>query len=149
MEYKILHADDIETYKEDLITLMDMVLKDNISQNYPVNQAEIYVNKIPSYIMDGSAIVSGAFKGDLLLGFSWAYELTIFGERRIHIDMIGVNPNYRGQGIATKMVELQLQETKKRGISIIEAMTTKNNANSYNWFHAIGFKDERVKMKLE
>ena len=132
-----------------MIALMEKVLKDNISQNNLLNQGDIYINKIHSYIMDSSVIILDAFKEGVLLGFPWSYELAIFGGRRKHIDMIGVNLDYRGQGNVTKMVELQLQETKKRGISIAEDMTTKNNTNSYNRFHSVGFKDERVKMKLE
>lgn len=62
MEYKILYADDIEAYKEDMIALMEMVLKDNISQNYLLNRGEINVNKIYSYIMESSVIILDAFK---------------------------------------------------------------------------------------
>lgn len=149
MHYRILQAIDIEEHKDEMIVLMDMVLRDNITQNYPSNQALLYVEKIPGYISDGSAIVSGAFDENKLVGFSWAYEFSIFGERRVHIDMIGVDLAYRKQGIARKMIELQIQVIRKRGISIVEAMTTKSNVNSYNWFHFMGFEDERVKVKLE
>ena len=149
MEYRLLVADDIQNHKNEMIKLMDMILKDNISQNYPPEQAAAYVEKIPGYIADGSAIVSGAFEGDSLVGFSWAYELSIFGEKRVHIDMIGVDPEYRKKGIARKLANIQIQEIKRRGIMIVEAMTTKRNASSYEWFHSMGFEDERVKVKLE
>ncbi len=149
MEFKFLLADDIQNHKREMIRLMDMVLKDNITQHYPPNQAAAYVEKIPGYIKDGSAIVVGAFEGDLLVGFSWVYELSIFGERRAHIDMIGVDPKFRKRGVARRLSELQIQAIEKRGIKIVEAMTTKSNASSYNWFHSMGFEDERVKMKLE
>lgn len=149
MECRLLKAADVEIHNENLTNLMEMVLKDNITQKYPDDQAAIYVRKIPSYIEDGSAIVVGAFDKDKLIGFSWAYELAIFGERRVHIDMIGVNPNYRKQGIAGELVRLQVKEAQGRGIHIIEAMTTRANENSYYWFHSLGFVDERVKVKLE
>ena len=130
-----------------MVSLMNDVLKDNITQFYPEDQAEQYVSKIPGYIEDGSAIVAGAFENNNLVGFSWAYELSIFGERRAHIDMIGVDPNYRRQGIARRLVDIQIDEIKNRGIHIIEAMTTRSNENSYNWFHSMGFQDERVKVR--
>ena len=63
--------------------------------------------------------------------------------------MIGVDPEYRKQGIAKRLIDLQIKETKKRSIYIVEAMTTKSNLNSYNWFHAMGFNDERVKVRLD
>lgn len=45
-----------------MIALMEMVLKDNISQNYLLNRGEINVNKIYSYIMESSVIILDAFK---------------------------------------------------------------------------------------
>lgn len=147
MVFRILRAEEVKSNEKAIIKLMNIVLKDNITQKYPDDQAEKYVKKIPGYIEDGSAIVSGAFDGELLVGFSWAYELNIFGERRVHIDMIGVDPNYRKRGIAMQLINFQIEETRRRGITIMEAMTTKDNENSYNWFHSIGFNDERVKVR--
>lgn len=149
MEFRLLTVADITNHRIEMIKLMNIVLSDNIIQNYPSNQAEFYVDKIPGYINDGSAIVTGAFDDGILFGFSWAYELSIFGERRVHIDMVGVEPVHRKKGIARKLVDFQIEETKKRGICIVEAMATKNNENSYNWFHSMGFNDERVKVRKD
>lgn len=149
MEFKIMKASDVEENRKAMIALMDMILSDNITQKYPDDQAEQYVDKIPGYIEDGSAIVAGALEAGVLVGFSWAYELSIFEERRIHIDMIGVAPQYQKQGVAKKLVELQEKEAKKRGIHIMEAMATKANGSSYHWFHSLGFADERVKVRRD
>ena len=112
MDYRILKTVDVELDRDELLTLMEIVLADNITQSYPPNQAEIYVDRISGYIGDGSAVVSAAFDNSRIVGFCWAYELSIFGERRIHIDMIGVNPEYRKQGIARRLVDLQIEELK-------------------------------------
>lgn len=149
MECRLLKPDDVPSHQTELISLMEIVLEDNISQKYPSNQAAVYVGKISGYIEDGSAIVSGAFVDEQLVGFSWAYELSIFGERRVHIDMIGVNPKYRRQGIAQNLIDIQIEEMKKRDIHIIEAMTTRSNLNAYNWFHSMGFIDERIKVRRD
>ena len=149
MEVRLLQAYDITNNRAEMTRLMELVLLDNISQNYPDDLAEQYVLKIPGYINDGSAIVVGAFEEGVLVGFSWAYELSIFNERRVHIDMIGVIPDFRSHGIARKLVDIQIEETRKRGINIIEAMTTKSNEHSYNCFHSIVFQDERVKLRRD
>ena len=149
MEYRLLDAGDVVANREALVDLMEIVLADNITQRYPSNQAEIYVGKMGGYIEDGSAIVCGAFDECRLVGFSWAYETTIFTERRVHIDMIGVAPEYRRAGIARELVDIQIGEARKRGIHILEAMTTKDNRNAYNWFHTMGFCDERVKVRRD
>ena len=75
--------------------------------------------------------------------------MDIFGEKRIHIDMICVDPLFRRKGVAHNLVQKQIQEARKRKIAIIEAMVTRKNESSYNWFHSMGFEDERVKVRME
>ena len=149
LEYRVLTPGDIETYREDAVRLTEAILAENITQPYPKDLAEQYISKVPGYIADGSACVVGALCGGELAGFSWAYELAIFGERRLHIDMIGVQPAYRRQGVARRLVEMQMEEARKRGIRILEAMTTKANTTACGWFHSLGFADERVKVRLD
>lgn len=149
IEYFVFSKDDVEKFYSDLISLMENVLADNIPQKYPDNISEDYVRNMKTYIQDGSAFVVGAKDNSSLAGFSWAYALDVFDERRFHVDMICVNPSYRKRGIAKQLVKMQFKEAKRQGIHVVEAMTTRSNENSYNWFHSLGFEDERVKVKLE
>lgn len=149
IEYFVFDRKKAEDLKKDLINLMGTVLADNIPQRYPNSLSAEYVEKMIAYIEDGSAFVVGAKDDNKLAGFSWAYVLDIFDERRLHIDMICVDSKYRKMGIASHLVMMQIEEAKKRGIHTLEAMTTRKNKNSYNWFHSLGFEDERVKVKLE
>lgn len=149
IEYFVFTKNEVRTFYRELTTLMGIVLSDNISQRYPESLPEDYVKKMENYVQDGSAFVVGAKENANLAGFSWAYALDIFDERRFHIDMICVHPSYRKRGIAKQLVNMQIGEAERRGIQVVEAMTTRNNENSYNWFHSLGFEDERVKVKLE
>lgn len=149
IEYFVFTPNEVRSFYSELTTLMGIVLADNISQNYPESLPEDYVRRMETYIQDGSAFVVGAKDNSNLAGFSWAYALDIFDERRFHIDMICVNPSWRKKGIAKQLVDIQIREAERQGIQVVEAMTTRNNKNSYNWFHSLGFEDERVKVKLE
>ena len=149
IEYFVFTKDDVKVFRDSLIYLMEIILADNIMQKYPEKLAEDYVNKMENFIGDGSAFVVGAKIQDKLAGFSWAYVLNIFDEFRFHIDMICVNPRYRKKGIARQLIKLQIEEAKKRDLHAIEAMATRKNENSYNWFHSLGFEDERIKVKLD
>lgn len=149
IEYFVFTKNEVRAFYPELTALMRIVLADNISQKYPKNLPEDYVRRMENYIQDGSAFVVGAKNNSNLVGFSWAYALDIFDERRFHIDMICVNTSYRKKGIAKQLVNLQIREAKRRGVQVVEAMTTRDNENSYSWFHSLGFEDERVKVKLE
>ena len=103
--------------------------------------------KMAKYIDDGSAIITGAICNDKLIGLLWAYKLNIFGEKRLHIDMVGVENCYRGQHVAKRMMDEQINQARKHDIKVLEAMVTKKNDNSCKWFRSMGFVDERIKMK--
>ena len=92
IEYFVFDRKKGEDLKKDLINLMGTVLADNIPQRYPNSLSAEYVEKMIAYIEDGSAFVVGAKDDNKLAGFSWAYVLDIFDERRLHIDMICVDP---------------------------------------------------------
>ena len=47
------------------------------------------------------------------------------------------------------LAEQMMEEARKRGIRIMEAMTTKANTTACGWFHSLGFADERVKVRLD
>lgn len=146
IEYRNLTTQDIEDNKKELIDLMEITLKDNISQNYPETLSTEYVNKIPGYILDNTAIVIGAFYDNKLVGFIWGYVTKIFDETRVHSYMGAVNPEYRGNGIAQRLMELQFDEAKKRGIYLVEAMVTASNEAAHKWHLKTGFVDDRIKM---
>ena len=112
IECKTFSPKDIGIYEEQITYLMEVVLHDNITQNYPNNLAKQYVQKMPGFIQDGSAIIVGGFLENKLIGFSWAYEMDIFGEKRIHIDMICVDPLFRRKGVAHNLVQKQIQEAR-------------------------------------
>lgn len=142
-----LNINDINTYKIELIELMRITLLENIIQKFPEELPETYVEKIPEYIKDDSAVIIGAFDGRKLVGFIWGYVTHIFEEVRLHSYMGAVNPHYRGYHIAKRLMEQQFEEARRRGIFIVEAMVTKENQAAYNWHLKTGFQEERVKMR--
>ncbi len=144
--YRNLTVDDVRDNRRELIELMEITLRDNITQKYPDTLSKEYVDKIPGYIEDNTAIVIGAFAGDLMVGFIWGYVTHIFDETRVHSYMGAVNPDYRGNGIAKRLMELQFEEAKKRGIYQVEAMVTASNEAAHKWHLKTGFVDDRIKM---
>lgn len=145
--YKLMESCDILDNQKSLINMLNKTLEDNLTQNFPENLAEEYVNKMPSYIEDGSAIIIGAFDEDKIIGFLWGYEVDIFGEKRIHNAENHVIEEYRGRGIARTMLECLEDEARKRGVFILEAMCTASNESAYGYHIDNGYEVERVKFR--
>ena len=145
--YKLMKSHDILANQESLVDMLNKTLVDNISQNFPEDLAKKYVNSMPAYIEDGSAIIIGAFDEEKMVGFLWGYEVDVFGEKRVHNAENHVIEEYRGHGIAKKMLECLEEEAKKRNIFILEAMCTVSNKNAYEYHIYNGYEVERVKFR--
>ena len=145
--YKFLNSSDILYNKQDLVEMVIKTLKENITQNFPETIAQEYVEKMPGYIEDGSAIIVGAFHKEQLIGFLLGYEVDIFGEKRIHTTEIHVKEEYRRYGIAKKMLGWLEIEAIRRNIYILEAMCTVSNQDAYRYHINNGYEIERIKFK--
>lgn len=145
--YKLLNKEDILRNKEPLTEMVTKTLEENVSQNFPNDLGRNYVEKMPGYIEDGSAIIIGAFDGNKMVGFLWGYEVDIFGEKRVHNAENHVLDSYRGCGIAKRMLQCLEEEAIRRGIYILEAMCTASNENAYKYHIHNGYEAERIKFK--
>jgi ribosomal protein S18 acetylase RimI-like enzyme len=72
-------------------------------------------------IVKFSSVIIGAFDKDKLIGIARALDDTVYA----FICDILVNPNYRGQGIGTKITEELVKQLVKRNIKVIHCSTSR------------------------
>lgn len=80
-----------------------------------------------------------------VIGFVLAY-LTYVREQVTEacmIQILGVDPNYWRQGIATKLVEAQLEECRKKGIKQVRVMVEERDDQLQGFFKGLGFNRGR------
>lgn len=147
IEVRLLNNEDVRKNEVELKKLLTMVLEENVDQEIPKELVEKYFNDMDIFTKNNSAILIGAFDDENLIGFHWGYELKNIQERRIHSYLNAIEYVYRGKGIGSRFWELLEKETKKRGISIIEAMCTYSNQIAVNYHLHRGFEIERLKVK--
>lgn len=85
-------------------------------------------------IHDNKGIIYGVFNGDKLIGVT-SLENKLRGKNNIYMkmDIIFVSKDYRGQGIAKKLVQIIKKEAKDRGAKkmYISATPSENTVNFY------------------
>ena len=106
IEYKILDKNDINLHKDKLISLLEMILMENISHQYPNELSKNYIEKLPDYIENHSAVLVGAIYDTELIGFHWCYYMQYFNEKRLHSYFIGLDKQFRGKKIAHNMLNI-------------------------------------------
>jgi len=149
MEIRELTEKDLTDYQSDIIRY----ICDNLMINLPfISEIEKLAEEkyldIVRFKKDGSAILYGVFEGKML-GFLWAYEREVFGEKRLHLDHLIVDANVRATGIGSKLIEKLYDIALVRNVSKIELMATMSNENAVNFYRKHGYDIKRVQMEIE
>jgi predicted N-acetyltransferase YhbS len=79
--------------------------------------------------------------GNQMVGFILAY-LTYVREQVTEacvIQIFGVDPQYQGQGIATQLIQKQLDECRSKGIKLIRVMLEERDDQLQKFFKRLGF----------
>lgn len=79
--------------------------------------------------------------GSEMVGFVLAY-LTYVREQVTEVCVIhifGVDPQYQGQGIATQVIQRQLDECRSKGIKLVRVMLEERDDELQKFFRRLGF----------
>lgn len=145
MTVQSLGISDISKYTTQLKALVLEAYK----ESFPLlelcdNDIMSVIGKIREFILDGSAIIFGAFDDDMqLCGFLWAYEIVFFGVKKIHETLIAVDEKHRRRGVASVLSEYLVKEAKMRNISSIECMVSTGALQSLDFHYSQGYEIHR------
>lgn len=150
IEIKYIREIDLLVNKNVLISL----LEDNYRINFPnINGLTKFAiagyEDMIRFKRDKTAILIGAFKGERIIGFLWAYKRNMLGENRIHIGHIIVNNDVRSKGIGTKLLNYLESIAKEEGYKKIELITTIKNEKTLKFYKTNGFSAFRVQLEKE
>lgn len=145
IQIRQLGLQEIICYKNELVKYIFICLADNIP-SVKYDYAEKYYKNMKHYIMDGSALVLGAFDDNDLIGFQWGYEVNELGAHRLHSSFVCVDPDFQGKKIGCRLMKFMEDIAKEKGVSAIEAMCSATNNNAVNYHLHNGFEIERYKV---
>lgn len=128
------------------------LLEDNYVINFPKQKnfsefVDLNFNDLKKYQKDGTAIIIGAYLNQKIIGILWAYRRKFLGEERLHISHIIVNSTFRGYGIGSRMIYYLEKYALKKGIIIIELLTSSENTNTIQFYNKNGFKITRIQFE--
>jgi predicted N-acetyltransferase YhbS len=79
--------------------------------------------------------------GDQMVGFVLAYVTYVREQvtQACVIQIFGVDPKYQGQGIASRLIQRQLDECRSRGIKLVRVMLEERDDQLQAFFKRLGF----------
>ena len=147
IEYRITTDDDIELLMESRLTMLKEV--NNLPDDYEYPQEFIDCSR--DYFLNGDQTTVLALDGGRIAGCASISYITIMPTfshptgKRAHLLNVYSNPNYRGQGIAKKMVTMLIEEAWNRGATEISLDATKMGRPLYE---KLGFHNSTEVMAI-
>ena len=87
------------------------------------------------------------FNDGTLVGFVWCYIHDYFGEKRLHVNQIVIDKDFRGQGIAKKLLAQTEKYADKLNIKTIDLFVTEGNITAVKMYEDLGYVTERRYLK--
>jgi GNAT superfamily N-acetyltransferase len=147
IEYRITTKDDIELLMESRLTMLKEV--NNLPDDYEYPQEFIDCSR--DYFLNGDQTTVLALDGDKIAGCASISHITIMPTfshptgKRAHLMNVYSDPDYRGQGIAKKMVTMLIDEAWNRGATEISLDATKMGRPLYE---KLGFYNSTEAMAI-
>ncbi len=149
MEIKTLQHDD---FLKNIIALKDLLISSyesnfNISRELCNATVESKIQELDQYVKDQKAALLGVFNDATLVGFVWCYIHDYFGEMRLHVNQIVIDKDFRGQGIAKKLLAETEKYAAELNIKTIDLFVTEENIAAVLMYEDLGYVTERRYLK--
>lgn len=149
MEIKTLQHDD---FIRNITTLKKLLMSSyesnfNISKELCSITVESKIEELGQYVKLQKATLLGAFNEDTLVGFVWCYIHDYFDEERLHINQIIIDRDFRGQGIAKKLLTQTEIYASEFNIKTIDLFVTEENIAAVKLYEDLEYETERRYLK--
>ena len=149
MEIKTLRHDD---FLKNINALRDLLISSyesnfNISKELCGVTVESKIQELDKYVKEQKATLLGMFNDCTLVGFVWCYIHDYFGEKRLHINQIVIDKDFRGQGIAKKLLTQTEKYAAELDIKTIDLFVTEGNIAAEMMYEDLGYVTERRYLK--
>lgn len=143
-----LRSDEFKQYRDTILEL----LIETYSVNFDLSSQEATiignekVQELEQYFQEGSATILAAITSDMLAGFLWVFRYDFLGEPRLHFNHMVVPAQYRGNGIARKLMKEGEKLAQRVGIETIDFYVSESNV-AIRMYIELGYQTERRHMK--
>ena len=117
----------------------------------PYEKAYEAIDANPSHLLAvGELVTAGADSGPVVATFQLSFipGISRRGSWRSQIEGVRVAGNLRGQGIGRLMVQWAIDESRRRGCTLMQLTTHKTRTAAHRFYGRLGFDASHEGMKL-
>ena len=145
---KALTPELVQKYRNEIAQFYyDNLRECSFLENYTYDQAYAKIGDFIEHIANDSAIGYGAFDGDSICGYIWAYPHQFREERRMYVNEVHIAEGYRKRGIGKTLLEKVEKKTKEMGINALYIHSEAENRDAIRLYKLLGYSEERVQLR--
>lgn len=146
ISYRFLVADDCVKYGNALCEYyFESVTASAYEEGYTKGEAKQKIEELKRYLSAGQAVVCGAFDGEQLIGFIWAYRYPYREDsNRLYVSVVHIDSSYRGKGIGKKMLREVEDEACRMGVKALWLHAEAENDGARRFYEREGYVQERI-----
>ncbi len=148
IELMELFEEDIVTYKNDLVMLLEGCHEDSFPDQAFNDEFYRYaLDDLKAKKKQNLTQMYGYVDQSQLIGLICFHEAMVEKNRLLHIYYLVVNENYRGKGLGKKLLKKAEEYAKKHGIVNIQLYVSKDNKEAVGFYSNQDFGIARYLMK--
>ncbi|PTT69671.1 GNAT family N-acetyltransferase [Arthrobacter sp. HMWF013] len=125
--------------------------RENVGDMEPYERAFAAIDGDPSHLLVvGELVPHGAENGSVVATFQLSFlpGISRQGSWRSQLEGVRVAGSLRGQGIGKVMVQWAIEESRRRGCSMMQLTTHKTRTAAHRFYERLGFDSSHEGMKL-
>lgn len=138
--------------KEDLPEIIRLLIEDELGkEREDLNNLDNYKKIFDEIDLDSNQILMVVEKKDQIIGtchLTIIPSLSFKGSRRMNVESVRVDKDYRRQGIGKEMMQEVFKIAKERKCTIVQLTTHKKRLSAKKFYEELGFEASHEGMKL-
>ncbi|BCW68738.1 N-acetyltransferase [Arthrobacter sp. NicSoilB4] len=125
--------------------------REDASDPAPYEEAFAAIDADPAHLLLVGEVAPADASGTRLVAtfqLSFLPGLSRRGSWRAQLEAVRVSEDLRGQGVGAAMVEWAIEESRRRGCSLVQLTTDKSRTAAHRFYDRLGFAASHEGMKL-
>lgn len=143
-----LTPEKCDAYKDALTQyIYESVRSSDYMDSYQMENAADKCAELRAYLGAGKAVSYGAFDGQALVGFVWAYAYPYREDgKRVYVSVLHVAEAYRNHSLGKVLLEQIEREAQDIGCPTVFLHTEGRNEAAQRFYQRMGYRLERVQL---
>ena len=107
------------------------------------------INYFNNFVNDDNKVLLGYFIDDVLVGYTYAFEMVSNNVKGMFIDGLYVESEYRNRGIAKELINEVILEAEKRDAKFIDIKVMSKNDIAKKLYESLDFNEFKITMRKE